>query len=327
MAQTYLRIGGRERDVLTLYRHNLQYETSALRQSICAMIIYWLDFAVSPTPRERKALPPHEAEFMALYEKSTDAQRAEMSPNDLARATWVYYALGRMDLVESNTVAALVKFDAASASPDNFLAAEALYQSALIYAEKGDLRQTRDCLEHLLFSTKAVEPTVKATYELARCLKAAGEFDLAFGRLNELVTRYPSSPYAALAREDPLYLEKKKAEPPSSSSTAGQRVPAAAVPVSVTATQSVPRAASATVSSTAPSVSPSPSSASQPKAPSTASARVSTPSSKPPSTAAAGTNSSAKPPQRATAPAGAVDKSMVPVSRGAVTSSGGARNP
>jgi TolA-binding protein len=49
---------------------------------------------------------------------------------------------------------------------------------------------------------------VKATYMLAGCLKASGDSDAAFRRLNELVTRYPASAYAALARQDPLYQEK-----------------------------------------------------------------------------------------------------------------------
>ena len=215
LAQTYLRLGNRERDALTLYRQSLQYETSPLRQSIYAMMIHWLDFATSRPPRAPKPLPPNEAEFMGTYERATDAERARMDPNDLARATWVYYTLGMEDLVETNTVSALVKFDAASNSPDSFLAGEALYQSSLIYADRSDYQKARECLEHLLFTTKAVEPTVKATYELARCLKAIGESVAAARRLKELVARYPGSPYADLARRDALYrLDAEGAEQP-----------------------------------------------------------------------------------------------------------------
>jgi len=205
LAQTYLRMGGRERDALDLYRQSLQYETSPLRQSIYAMMIHWLDFATRRPPREPQPLPANEAEFIRAYEGVSDAERARMDANDLARATWIYYALAMEDLVATNTAAALVKLDAAGASPDAFLAGEALYQSALIHIERSDYRKARECLEHLLFTTKAVEPTVKATYELARCLKAIGDQGAAARRLEELVVRYPGSPCAALARQDPLY--------------------------------------------------------------------------------------------------------------------------
>lgn len=208
LAQTYLQMDHRERDALALYRDNLQSETAPNRRSIYVMSAYWIEFALSKPPRLRKPLPPDEAAFLAGYEKSTEAERAEMNLNDLARATWIYYSQGRADLVESNTVSALEKFDLASESPDSFLAAEALYESAKIHLAANAIPKARECLEQLLFTTKSVEPTVKATYMLAGCLKAAGDSDAAFRRLNELVTRYPASAYAALARQDPLYQEK-----------------------------------------------------------------------------------------------------------------------
>jgi tetratricopeptide (TPR) repeat protein len=177
------------------------------------MMIHWLECASSPPPRKNRPLPSAEAEFIRGYESLTDAQRAEMGANDLARATWIYYALGMEDLVLTNNLEALKKFDAASESPDTALAAEALYQSALIYRGMGELGKARECLEHLLFSTKVVESGIRATYELARCLSAAGDQDAAFRRMEELVTRYPASPYADLARRDPLYLQRKPPEP------------------------------------------------------------------------------------------------------------------
>ena len=220
LAQTYLRQGHREREALTLCRDNRQYETSALRQSVYAMMIHWLEYATSQPPRSRKPLPPQEAEFIVTYEKLSGAQRAEMSQNELARATWTYYALAMEDLVDSNTVAALTKLDAVSESPDNALAAESLYQSAQIYVGMGDIQKARECLEHLLFSTKTVEPIVKATYELARCLKASNDDDGAFRRMSELVSRYGASPYAERIRQDPLYRQKAPA-PATTNASAG----------------------------------------------------------------------------------------------------------
>lgn len=205
LAQTYQRQGNREQEALALYRDNRQYETSPLRQSIYAMMIHSLEYATSRTPRTRKPLPPAEADFIGMYEKLTDAQRAEMSQGELARATWIYYALALEDLLDGNSMAALNKLTAAGESPDDALAAEALYQSALIYLSIADPQKARECLEHLLFSTKAIEPAVKATYQLTRCLKALGDNDAALQRMNELVTRYSASPYADLIRRDPLY--------------------------------------------------------------------------------------------------------------------------
>lgn len=221
MAQTCLRQSGRERDALTYYRDNRQYETSALRQSIYAMMIHWLEYAISQPPRTRKSLPPQEAEFIALYEKLTDAQRAEMGQGELARATWIYYALAMEDMVDGKSDAALTKLDAASESPDNALAGEALYQSALIYQGKGDIPKAKECLEQLLFTTRTVEPIVKATYELARCLKALNDNDGAFARMREVVARYGASPYAERIRQDPFYQQRVPAPATTNAPPAG----------------------------------------------------------------------------------------------------------
>jgi hypothetical protein len=78
---------------------------------------------------------------------------------------------------------------------------------------QGEFRRARETFEHMMFVTKAVEPTVKATYWLAMCLKAIGEYDAAFRRFDEVVTRFPVSPYATMARENALYQERKPSVP------------------------------------------------------------------------------------------------------------------
>jgi tetratricopeptide (TPR) repeat protein len=227
LAQTYLRMPGREPDALALYRQNITLETAPLAQTINAMTIYWLEYALLPAPRTRKPVPAAEAEFMTLYTKASDSERADLSQGDVARATWIYYLLGRMDLVDSNNVAALEKFNAAGSSPDAYLSGDALYQAALIHAGRAEFDKTRECLEHLLFTTKSVEASVKGTYELARCQKTLGNLDAAFQRYDELVTRYPVSPYADLVRQEPLYLQRKPAVPLPPAATPAAASPAA----------------------------------------------------------------------------------------------------
>lgn len=204
LAQTSMRIEGGLGDALSLYRNISQYETSPLRQSVNSMMIYYLEYATA-NPRERKPLPPQEEEFIKSFSNATAEQRAEMGPNEVARATWIYYALGMQDLVDTNIVDALKKLDAASASPDAFLSGEALYQMGMIHQSQKDFQQARDAFLQLLFVTKAVEPSVKATYELGCCYKSLGDNDGAFKRFEEVVRRYPISPYAAKVLEDPLY--------------------------------------------------------------------------------------------------------------------------
>jgi TolA-binding protein len=208
LAVTYLRMTNRWNEALSTYRNITQYESSAVRQSVDALMIWFLECATAQPP-VKKPLPDKEAEFMKMYTALTDKERSEMSPNEIARATWVYYAAGLVDLlVDTNQVAALEKFDAASASPDAFLSGEALYEAAKIHMSRGRMGKARSTLEHLLFTTQAVEPLVKATYLLSQCLKASGEYDGAHRRLSDLVTRFPISPYAELARQDALYIER-----------------------------------------------------------------------------------------------------------------------
>jgi tetratricopeptide (TPR) repeat protein len=226
LAVTYLRMTNRWSDALSTYRNITQYENSPVRQSVDALMIWFLE-CVTAQPPAKKPLPEKEAEFMKMYTALSDKERGDMGPNEIARATWVYYAAGLVDLlVDTNSVAALEKFDAAAASPDGFLSGEALYEAARIHVSRGRFGKARNTLEHLLFTTKAVEPLVKATYLLSQCLKSSGEYDGAFRRLTDLVTRFPISPYAEMARQDSLYIERTP-KPAESGAAAVPGVPAA----------------------------------------------------------------------------------------------------
>jgi tetratricopeptide (TPR) repeat protein len=249
LAITYLRMTNRWGDALSTYRNIVQYETSPVRQSVDAMMIWFLECATAAPP-VRKPMPENEKLFIDAYVALTDKQRGEMDVNDLARVSWIYYGAGLVDLVvETNRADAVEKFTAAARSPDAFLAGEALYEAARIQMSQGTFRRARETFEHMMFITKAVEPTVKATYWLAMCHKASGDYDAAFRRFDEVVTRYPMSPYAALARENQLYKERKGLAVVPAAGTATTNAPpdggVAAPATGVVAKAVAPRAAPA----------------------------------------------------------------------------------
>jgi len=208
LAVTYIRATNRWNDALSMYRNLSQYETSPTRQSVNTMMIWFLE-CVTERPPVRKPWPEKEVEFMKMYTSLSNQERSELSPNEVARATWFYYADGLVDLlVSTNRAAALEKFNAAGSSPDAFLSGEALYEAAHIQMWRGEPEKAKETLEHLLFTAQAVEPMVKALFLIAQCHKELGDNDSAFQRMEQLVTRFPVSPYATLMRQDPLYVER-----------------------------------------------------------------------------------------------------------------------
>jgi tetratricopeptide (TPR) repeat protein len=225
LAVTYLRVPARWPDALSAYRETAESASSALRQSADAMMIWFLECATAKLFKS-KPLPEKEATFLKMYEGLTDKQREDMSENELTRATWIYYGMGLMNRhVNTNRMDALRAFEAASTSPDPYLASEAMYEAGLLLLGDGNHRRARETLEHLLFVTKNVESAVKGTYALAECLSAMGERDEAFQRYDEVVTRFPISPYAAMARTNALYVARKAG---AGAGTGTNAVPAAA---------------------------------------------------------------------------------------------------
>jgi TolA-binding protein len=192
----------------------LKQETSALRSTIARLMVRHLRFKAGDGA-VKKALAPEEEKFIATYEATSDAQFEQLGANDYARATWIYYISGLRDLADSKTVAALAKFDAAAKSPDDYLAAEALLEAGLVHLKAGDLKAARDSFQHLLFSTHSVPGAVRATYYLAICHKKGGDDDSARRRLEEIVRKFPISPYAERARKDPLLQNAPKPAPPA----------------------------------------------------------------------------------------------------------------
>jgi tetratricopeptide (TPR) repeat protein len=178
-----------------------------LRNSINTLMVHYLENAALPEA-SRKPLPAEEWMFIQGYEKMTEEARGQLSPNDVARATWIYYTLGLLDMQDRKFDDALRKFDAAGVSPDGLMAGDALLRVAQIRMERAEFPEARQALEHLLFAVSAVEPTVRATYLLGVCHQRLGKDDQAFRRLQEVVDRYPFSPYAETVKKEPLYIER-----------------------------------------------------------------------------------------------------------------------
>jgi len=201
-AQALSRVDGAEAEAQTQFEALLKEETGPLRSSIARLMVRYLRFRQGET--KVKPLAPEEEKFIALYEATPDDEFDTLSRNEYACATWIYYLTGLRDAAESRHAAALTKFEAAGKSPDDYLAGEALLQAGLLHLRAGDVEAARATFQHLLFATRSVPAAVRATYYLAECHKKEGDEDDARRRFAELVRKFPISPYARRALEDPL---------------------------------------------------------------------------------------------------------------------------
>jgi len=207
LAYAYARQDDKLTDALGQYKSLMRLETSSIRQSINTLMAYYLEYAVS-TNRVRKPLPTKEGEFIKSYEAMSDEERGTLGPNDLARATWIYYVAGMQDVLDGNLEDAVKKFDAAGLSPDQLLAGEALLQEGLAQMKLRKYDDAKSTFQHLLFATKAVEPTVRGTYYLALCFQELVNPDAAFRRMQEVVNKFPVSPFARLVKANELYQQR-----------------------------------------------------------------------------------------------------------------------
>ena len=233
LAYAYSRQDKTLNEALGQYRSLTRLETSSIRHSINTLMTHYLEYAVS-TNRVRKPLPPKEGEFIKSYEDMTEDERATLGPNDLARATWIYYVAGMQDLLDGKLEDAVEKFDAAGASPDQLLAGEALLRAGVAQMKLRKFDEAKSTFQHLLFATKAVEPTVRGTYHLGICYQEMANPDAAFRRLQEVVEKFPVSPYAKMVKANELYQQRTGTvpepepvpEPPAEPPKDGEKGPA-----------------------------------------------------------------------------------------------------
>jgi tetratricopeptide (TPR) repeat protein len=231
LAHTYLRRRETHAKAITEYRSLLQYETSPLRSSVHTLMVYYLESVLASPDLPKPVFPPKEDEFMRKYETLTDRQRQQLSQNDVARVTWIYYTRGLLDLQANRLDDALSQLDAASVSPDAFMAGDALVQAGKIHMGRNQFQKAKDVFQHLLFAIDAAEPTVRATYLLGVCHEKLDQKDAAFRRYEEVLTRFPVSPYAELVKRERLYLERTGQWPPPWAVTNGVGVVSNAIGV------------------------------------------------------------------------------------------------
>ena len=187
------------------YRELVKEETQAARAFIAEMMTWYLERATGAKSGDQ--LTPAASRLMQQYESLDNEQLRRVSPSALARVTWVYYVTGLRDLAAGNAILALDKFNAAGNSPDDWLAANAMYEMAKLHVKDKQYRKAIEGLEDMLFATKSAEAEVKAAVLLAECYVAKGRIEHARNRYQHVVNRFPDSPYAKQASEA---LEKLK---------------------------------------------------------------------------------------------------------------------
>lgn len=191
--------------------------------------------------------PAEETAFLRSYLDLPDDLRKARPRTDHARATWNYWALAQADVREGRWAKANERLQACASAPDDYLAADALIQLARIGMRTQDWDKARENLEYLLVFTTTAESAVRGTYHLGECLDQLGRKDLARERLQQVVDRFPLSPYAERARArlglPPGIGAKPVGNPGPSGESGGDAAPVAVpTPAPVVTPTSVPNA-------------------------------------------------------------------------------------
>ena len=186
-------------EALNQYRSLLKTESQPLRSFIDKIMVWYLVQVVNPKAVPPK-LPAEAIKLMRWYTELTDQQRNRLPADILAKATWVYYVVGRLDHHRKRADLALERFQAAGNSPDDWLAAEALYCAGMIHVRAGRMKEAVDAFQYMLISTKSTEGQVRALFTLAQCQQSLGNTKKAKMRFDQILNRFPDSPYAARAR-------------------------------------------------------------------------------------------------------------------------------
>ncbi|MBM4037178.1 MAG: tetratricopeptide repeat protein [Planctomycetes bacterium] len=196
-ARALFRKGDRA-EALSQFRTLAQEEQEPLRAFVHRMMAWYLDASVQKA--QDPPLPAEAAPLIRQYEAIPEDRRGQVPNATLAKITWVYYVTALLDLEQGQTQRALKKFEAAGNSPDDWLAADAIYRAGELHMQAKDFAKARETLEYLLFSTKSAEAEVKATYALGLCHQELGEADRAKERFGQVLARFPDSAYAEKVR-------------------------------------------------------------------------------------------------------------------------------
>jgi tetratricopeptide (TPR) repeat protein len=195
-------------EALAAYEQLIKEEDRPLRKFIHELMAYIVK--VETGKAEDRDLPAAAAKHLADYEQLTEALRSRLAPEDVAKATWVYYALSKRDLKNGAPDEAVKKLNACANSTDDMLAAEALYELGAVRMLQKQFSEARDALEELLFRGKGSDAIVRGTFALASCYQELGRTEKAREKIRQLEERYPLSPLVEEAKKNPLYVSKDK---------------------------------------------------------------------------------------------------------------------
>jgi len=201
-----LYVKGDFEEALNQYRELVNGETQALRAFVYEMMAWYLERATGAVRSDR--LPEGPSRLMTGYEALDENQRRRVTQDSLAKVTWVYYVAGLLDLKRGEALPALEKLNAAGNSPDDWMAANAMYEVARIHMAAERYREAVEAIEYLLFATKSAEAEVKAAFALGQCHRALGKSEPARNRFEQILERYPDSPYAERAAAELKEMEE-----------------------------------------------------------------------------------------------------------------------
>jgi len=149
---------------------------------------------------DENAIPQELRAWLRQY-NALPKERSDGLPTvDHVRATWIQYVLALADLKAGRGADAAERLEACGKSADDALAGEALVRLSTLQAQAGDLAKARDTFEYTLTMIKEAETTVRATWGLAEALRGLGQTDQATLRYQQLIERYPFSPFVAQAQ-------------------------------------------------------------------------------------------------------------------------------
>ena len=204
---------GKLEEALAQFETLAKEETEPLREFVANQMIFLLRYELGKV-LERE-YPEDFLRYIQNYERLSQEDRDKLTRSQFAKATWIYYVLGLIDLKKDRRDAALNKLNAVTTSPDEFLAADAAYRVGLAHMQHREFKEAREAFEHLLFSMSSAESSVRATYALGICLEKLGSQEAAVARYQQLVERYPQSPYVEKIQENPLYQQSGGREEPN----------------------------------------------------------------------------------------------------------------
>jgi len=202
---------GKFDDAAGQYKVLVAEDTAPLAAFTDTLLLFYVNFHRGKAAE--RELPEDARRFIVKYEQLTEEQRNRLVVDDRAKAMVIYYVMALVDVDKERWDEAAQKFLAASTSPDDVVSADAAYRLGLLRMKGGQYDRARETFEYLLFQTRSNEATVRATYSLALCLLELGKTAQALERFDQLIQRYPASPYVEQIKKNPAYRDRPATRP------------------------------------------------------------------------------------------------------------------